>query len=130
MKRRSKSEERDDRSQLMEQQECRYVCQRGINQWRGVALQELGQTRRDTDDSRAGLLGGFRLNVIWLGGESWTLLGSQGKSRSSPASPSGGQPLYPDHDILEFSSSFLEALVMLRKPSELSNNQHCEVRTF
>lgn len=67
--------ERDNGSQLMEEQECRYVGQGRIDQWRGVALQEFGQTRSGTDDSRADLLGCFGLDIIWLGGESWTPFG-------------------------------------------------------
>lgn len=85
----------------MEEQECRYVRQGRIDQWRGVALQEFGQTRSGTDDSRADLLGCFGLDIIWLGGESWMPFGSQDKSRTGPCSPSGSGPLYPSHDIVE-----------------------------
>lgn len=70
MKRRSQSKERDNGSQLMKEQECRYVSQGGIDQWCSVALQELGQAGSDTDDSRADLLRSFGLDVVRLGGKS------------------------------------------------------------
>lgn len=70
VKHRSQSKERDNGGQLMEEQECRYMSQRCIDQWRSVALQEFGQARSDADDSRAGLLGGFWLDIIRLGRES------------------------------------------------------------
>lgn len=38
VKRRSQSEQRDNGGQFMEKQECRYVGQRCIDQWRSVAL--------------------------------------------------------------------------------------------
>ena len=69
VKRRRQSKERDNGSQLMQEQKCGYMSEGGVDQWRSVALQEFGQTGSDTDDSRAGLLGGFRLDIIRLGGE-------------------------------------------------------------
>lgn len=65
------------------------MSQGRVDQWRSVALQQLGQARSDADNSRAGLLGGFRLDIIRLGGEGRTPFGSQGKSRTWPCSPSG-----------------------------------------
>ena len=70
VKRRSQSKERNYSGQFMKEKKCRYVSQGRIDQGSSVALQEFGQTRSDADDSRAGLLGGFRLDVIRLGGES------------------------------------------------------------
>ena len=69
MKCRSQSKEWDDGSQLMEEQKRRYMSQRRVDQWRSVALQELWQARSDTDNSRAALLGGFRLDIIQLSRE-------------------------------------------------------------
>ena len=71
----------------MKEQKRGYVSQGRIDQGCSVALQEFGQAGSDEDDSRAGLLGGFGLDIIRLGGESWTPLGSQGKSRTGPCSP-------------------------------------------
>lgn len=67
---RSQSKERNNGGQLMKEQKCRYVSQGRIDQGFSVALQEFGQAGSDADDSRAGLLGGFGLDVIRFGGES------------------------------------------------------------
>ncbi|CAD6566190.1 MAG: Origin recognition complex, subunit 1 [Alectoria sarmentosa] len=87
MERRSQSKQWDNSSQLMKEQKRRYVSQGRIDQGCSVALQEFGQAGSDEDDSRAGRLGGFGLDIIRLGGERWTPFGSQGKSRTGPCSP-------------------------------------------
>lgn len=67
----SQAKEWDDGSQLMEKQECRYMSEGRIDQGCSVALQEFGQAGSDADYSRTGLLGGFGLDIIRFGGESW-----------------------------------------------------------
>ena len=76
MKSGSQAQEWYDGSQLMEKEECRYVSEGRIDQGCSIALQELGQAGSDADYSRTGLLGGFGLDIIRFGGESWARFGS------------------------------------------------------
>ena len=76
MKSGSQAQEWYDGSQLMEKQERRYVSEGRIDQGCSIALQELGQAGSDADYSGTGLLGGFGLDIIRFGGESWVRFGS------------------------------------------------------